>query len=114
MNHIKEYRERAGLSQRALAELVGVSYGTISLAERDITKRVKWTTIRDIAKVLGVTTTELMGMEEEETATPKERRYDVWMEATTREGKTLEREKTLAEDVPESVMNQIRELLNQY
>lgn len=67
-NFIKQYREEHNLSQRAFAELCGVSNGYISLIERDkIDKRTgkpskpKIDSLMAIAKGMGLTLQELVG-----------------------------------------------------
>lgn len=53
MDVLKELREAAGLTQRQLAELVGVTDQTISNLERGATKPTL-DTARALARVLGV------------------------------------------------------------
>ena len=54
MNNLAYYRELRGLSQRDLAEMIGVSQPTIQRAEREDTS-AKLGTYTACAKVLGVT-----------------------------------------------------------
>lgn len=50
---IKEAREKAGLTQEKLAEISGVSRGTIAMLETDSSKVTTTKTLMKIAQALG-------------------------------------------------------------
>jgi transcriptional regulator with XRE-family HTH domain len=60
---LREERERAGLSQRQLAERVGCHYMTISMLERG-TQEPAWPLVLAIADALGLTCEALRGTAE--------------------------------------------------
>lgn len=51
---LREEREAAGLSQRALARLAGLSPQAVSRLERGVTQTPRWDTIRRLSKALGL------------------------------------------------------------
>ena len=59
---LKEWRERRLLTQRELAELVGMTVGTINRIERGV-HRPRLGTVRKLAEALGVTADELVAWE---------------------------------------------------
>ena len=63
-------RHRAGLTQQALATQMGVNAHTIGLLERGGFRDVKSHHVRAAAKILGVSTDYLLGMDLEEGTTP--------------------------------------------
>jgi transcriptional regulator with XRE-family HTH domain len=54
-DNIKKYRERAGLSQKALADRLGVNQSLIARYEIGIGSRPPADTVKAIADALGVT-----------------------------------------------------------
>ncbi|MCP2731208.1 helix-turn-helix transcriptional regulator [Limnofasciculus baicalensis] len=57
---LKKLRERAGLSQSALAKLVGVTGKTVSNWERGVTRvDLSLSQVKELSSVLGVTLEEL-------------------------------------------------------
>ena len=56
---LREWRERRLLTQRELAELVGVTQGTINRIERGV-HRPRLGTVRKLAEALGVDPDELV------------------------------------------------------
>ncbi len=59
-SELKKLRERAGLSQSALAKLVGVTGKTVSNWERGVTRvDLSLSQVRELSSVLGVTLEEL-------------------------------------------------------
>lgn len=67
---IRELREKNKLSQERLAELSGVSRGTIAILERNGSNDVKAGTLKSLAKALEVPVSELF--EEEKQDSEKE------------------------------------------
>ncbi len=63
--HLKEHRARAGLTQAALAEAVGVSRKTINTVENGVFVPSTPLALK-IARVLGVPVEEVFSLEEEE------------------------------------------------
>lgn len=59
MNKIKEIRTNLGLSQKDLAEKIGVTEATICRIERGTSKSPQFKTRREIAKALKVKVEEL-------------------------------------------------------
>ncbi len=62
---IKEYRQKAGLKQEALGELVGVRRETIFRLEKGL-YNPSLKLAMDIAKVFGITVEELFSFDDEE------------------------------------------------
>ncbi len=59
-SELKKLRERAGLSQSALAKLVGVTGKTVSNWERGVTRvDLSLSQVKELSSVLGVTLEEL-------------------------------------------------------
>lgn len=58
---LRETREARGLTQRALADLVGVRIATISELERGTRKGMHTTLAKKLARVLGVSVDHLIG-----------------------------------------------------
>ena len=59
-SELKKLRERAGLSQSALAKLVGVTGKTVSNWERGLTRvDLSLSQVKELSSVLGVTLEEL-------------------------------------------------------
>lgn len=61
-DRLREWRRRRLLTQQDLAELAGVGYVTVSRVETTGNGRV--TTLRKLAKALGITPEQLMGGDE--------------------------------------------------
>lgn len=63
--YLKRMREKAGLSQRRLADLTGVSYSTISKLEQHVNdvRLVPAITALRLAHTLGISVGQLLGME---------------------------------------------------
>ena len=58
---IKKLREEKGLSQKALAERVGVTDAYITMLETGVRKNPSLAVLQRLAKALGVPVTELLG-----------------------------------------------------
>ena len=58
---IKTLREEKGLSQKALAERVGVTDAYITMLETGVRKNPSLAVLQRLAKALGVPVTELLG-----------------------------------------------------
>ena len=58
---IKKLREEKGLSQKALAERVGVTDAYITMLETGVRKNPSLVVLQRLAKALGVPVTELLG-----------------------------------------------------
>jgi transcriptional regulator with XRE-family HTH domain len=67
---IERARQAKGLIQEQLAALAGVKQSHISRLENEDIKDIKGSTLRRLARALGVTTDELLGMDEEEELEP--------------------------------------------
>lgn len=62
---IKEARKKAGLTQAALAEKLGISYVGVSQWENDL-RNPKYETLQRIATALGVSVADLLGQDKQE------------------------------------------------
>ena len=63
-------RRRAGMSQKRLGELVGLTAHTIGQLERGVMRELRSEAVRKAAKALGVSTDYLLGMDLEEDELP--------------------------------------------
>lgn len=59
-SNLKHLRERAGLTQQALATAAGIAIMTVSNLERDAGGVPKWATVEALGKALGVAPVELL------------------------------------------------------
>jgi len=61
MNNLRHYREKAGLTQKELADKLGIDKSAIVRAETGV-KDLTGNLYREIARILGITTDELLGV----------------------------------------------------
>ncbi len=62
---IADLREKSGLTQKDLAELVGIDASTLSRIENDETKKIDSNAILSLAKYFGVSTDFILGLSDE-------------------------------------------------
>jgi transcriptional regulator with XRE-family HTH domain len=62
-DNLKELRERAKLTQQDLAIAAGLSVSAVTQIEQGINTEPRLTTIKKLARALGVTSDELIGMD---------------------------------------------------
>lgn len=74
---IKELREKNRISQERLAELSGISRGTIAILERNSSSDVKAGTLKSLAKALNVSVSELFDDEVKESVNENEKEITV-------------------------------------
>ena len=74
--HIKAARKKAGMTQAALAEKLGISYVGVSQWENDL-RNPKLETLRRIALALGTAVSELVGPDYWSNLSPEER-VNMW------------------------------------